>query len=127
MNKGESISNHKVYYYYYRKDGDYSNQCSVKSNEKQLAVNMVIAQVTNVQQVTTQSKGKAAEWETQEAVRKQATKWIRKANECNEAEIKEQNAQPEEPVKHTEDDPTWQAVQECQIMLPLARLLQLVP
>ena len=88
---------------------------------------MVIAQVTNVQQVTTQSKGKAAEWETQEAVRKQATKWIRKANECNEAEIKEQNAQPEEPVKHTEDDPTWQAVQECQIMLPLARLLQLVP
>ena len=43
------------------------------------------------------------------------------------AEIEDQNAQPEEAVKHTEDNPTWQALQECQIVLPLARLLQLVP
>ena len=49
------------------------------------------------------------------------------ASHCNVAEIQDQNAQPEEPVKHTEDDPTWQALQECQIVLPLARLLQLVP
>ena len=88
---------------------------------------MVIAEVTDIQQVTTRSKGKAAEWETEEAIRKQATKWIRKANERNGAEIEDQNAQPEETVKHTEDNPTWQALQECQIVLPLARLLQLVP
>ena len=87
---------------------------------------MVIAEVTDVQQVTTRSKGKAAEWETQETIRKQATEWIKKANERNVAEIQEQNAQLEEPVKHIEDDPTWQALQECQIVLPLGRLLQLV-
>ena len=64
MNKGESSGNYNVYCYYCRKDGHYSNQCPVKANEKQLAVNMVIAEVTDVQQVTTRSKGKAAEWET---------------------------------------------------------------
>ena len=46
---------------------------------------MVIAEVTDVQQVPTRSKGKVAECETQEAIRKQATEWIRKANEpCRE-------------------------------------------
>ena len=127
MNKGESSGNPKVYCYYCRKDGHYSNQCPVKSNEKQLAANMVIAEVTNVQQVMTRSKGKAAEWKTRETIQKQATEWIKKANERNVAGIQEQNTQPEEPVKHTEDDPTWQALQECQIVLPLGRLLQLVP
>ena len=87
MNKGESSGNSKVYCYYCRKDGHYSNQCPVKSNEKQPAVNMVIAEVTDVQQVTTRSKGKAAEWETQETIQKQAIEWIKKANERNVAEI----------------------------------------
>ena len=64
---------------------------------------------------------------TQEAIRKQATEWIKKANEHNVKEIEDKNAQPEEAVKHTEDNPTWQALQECHIVLPLARLLQLVP
>ena len=59
----------------------------MKSNEKQPAVNMVIAEVTDVQQVTSQSKGKAAEWETQETIRKQSSEWIKKANKCNVAEI----------------------------------------
>ena len=53
---------------------------------------MVIAEVTDVQQVTTQSKGKVAEWETQEAIRKQATEWIKKANEHDVAEIEDQSA-----------------------------------
>ena len=88
---------------------------------------MVIAEVTDVQQVTTWLKGKVAEWETQEAIRKLALEWIKNANEQNVAEIKDQNAQSEESVKHTEDNPTRQARQECQIMLPLACLLQLVP
>ena len=78
MNKGESSGNPKVYCYYYQKDGHYNNQCLVKANEKQPAVNMVIVEVTDVQQVTTQSKGKADEWETQETIRKQATvMWLK--------------------------------------------------
>ena len=85
----------------------------MKANKKQPAVNMVIAEVTDVQQVTTRSKRKVAEWETQEAIRKQSTEWIRKANERNVAEIEDQNAQSVETVNQTEDDPTWQALQEC--------------
>ena len=50
---------------------------------------MVTAKVTEVQQVTTRSKGKAAEWEAQEAIRKQAAQWIQKANEQNVAEIRD--------------------------------------
>ena len=41
-----------MYCYYCRKDGHYSNQCPVKANDKQPAVNMVIVDVTDVQQVT---------------------------------------------------------------------------
>ena len=99
----------------------------MKANEKQLAVNMVIAEVSDVQKVTTRPKGKVAEWENQEEILMQATEWIRKANERNMAEIEDQNVQSEEADKHTEDDPTWQALQECQIVLPLGQLLQLVP
>ena len=79
--KGESSNNHKVYCYYCRKEGHYSNQCPIKTNDKKPAVNMVMAEVTDVQQVTTWSKGKAAEWEAQEAIRKQASEWVKKANE----------------------------------------------
>ena len=75
-NKGESSGNHKVYCHYCWKDGYFSNQCPVKENEKQSAVNMVIAEVTDVQQVMTLSRGKVADWETQEAIRKKATEWI---------------------------------------------------
>ena len=88
---------------------------------------MVMAEVTDVQQVTTWSKGKVAEWEAQEAIRKQASEWIKKANEQNMAEITNQNTQLEEAVTQPEDNPIWQALQDCQIVLPLARLLQLVP
>ena len=35
--------------------------------------------------------------------------------------------QLEEAVTQPEENPAWQALEECQIMLPLARLLQLVP
>ena len=86
-----------------------------------------MAEVTDVQQVTTRSKGKAAEWEAQEAIRKLASEWSKKANEQNMAEITHQNTQLEEVVPQPEDNPTWQALQDCQIVLPLARLLQLVP
>ena len=74
---------------------------------------MVTAKVTDAQQVTTCSKGKAAEWETQKYIQKQATEWIKKANECKVVKIQEQNIHPKEPVKSTDKDPTWQALQEC--------------
>ena len=48
---------------------------------------MVTTEVTKIQQVTTRSKGKAAKWETQENIKKQATECIQKTNERNVAEI----------------------------------------
>ena len=81
---------------------------------------MMIAKVTKVQQVTTRTKGKTAEWETHEAIRKQAIQ--RKVDE-----LKEQAISLEEPIGSTERDSLWQALQQCQIMLPFSRLLQLVP
>ena len=50
-------------------------------------MNMVAVEVVDIQQVTTRSKGKATEWETQEAIRKQDTEWVKKANERNAAEL----------------------------------------
>ena len=63
----------------------------------------------------------------QEAIRKQAAQWIKKANEQNVAEIRDQNTPREDEITQPEENPTWQALQDCQIVLPLARLLQLVP
>ena len=61
-------------------------------------------------QVTTRSKGKAAKWETQETIRKQATKWIQKVNERNMAKVKEQTKFPEEPLETTDDNSTLASV-----------------
>ena len=89
---------------------------------------MVVAEVADIQQVTTRSKGKTTEWETQEAIRKQATEWVKKANERNVVELEQHEEKPEEPTDTIQPkNPTWQALQECQITLPLGRLLQLVP
>ena len=38
----------------------------------------------------------------------------------------EEAKQPEEETGMIEDDPSWQALQQCQMTLPLGRLLQLV-
>ena len=88
IEKGESSNTRKVYGYYCWKEGQYSSQCPVKTNEKQPAVNMVIAEVADIQQVTTRSKGKTAKWESQVVIRKEVTKWIQKANEQNTAEVR---------------------------------------
>ena len=58
--KGESRGGRKIYCYYYRQEGHYS-QYPVKSKEKQPTINTMIAEVIDVQQVTTWSKGKASE------------------------------------------------------------------
>ena len=47
--KRESSNNRKVYCYYCRKERHYSSQCPVKTNEKQPTINMVTAEVTDVQ------------------------------------------------------------------------------
>ena len=62
--KAETSNIRKVYYYYCQQEGHYSSQFSVKINKKQPTVNMVIVEVTNVQQVTTKSKAKTTKWET---------------------------------------------------------------
>ena len=57
---------------------------------------MVDAEVADIQQVTTRSKGKATEWETQEAIQKQATEWVEKANKRNVEELEQQKENVEE-------------------------------
>ena len=80
-----------MYCYYCQLEGHYSSQCSVKTNEKQLVVNMVTTEVANIQQVTTRSKGKTSEWEAQEAIRKQATEWIEKGKRTERDRITRTN------------------------------------
>ena len=65
---------------------------------------MVTTEVMDVQQVTTWSKGKAAEGETQEAIQKQATKWIQQANQRNVEELKEQAKSLEETFRSMDKD-----------------------
>ena len=43
------------------------------------------------------------------------------------AELNKQAKPPEEPLETIDNDPTWKALQECQIMLPVSHILQLVP
>ena len=89
---------------------------------------MVVTEVADIQQVTTRSKGKTTEWEAQEAIRKQTTEWIEKANKHNATEIKEQTNEVEELTKTAQPkNPAWQALQKYQFTLPLGRLLQLMP
>ena len=64
-------------------EGHYNNQCLVKAIEKQPAVNMVTSEVAGVQQVTTQAKGKTAESETQEVLRRTTQRWVEKTNQQN--------------------------------------------
>ena len=99
-----------MYCYYCQLEGHYSSQCSVKTNEKQLVVNMVTTEVANIQQVTTRSKGKTSEWEAQEAIWKQATKWIEKTNERNMTELRDQMKPLEEPTEITDENPMRQAL-----------------
>ena len=81
---------------------------SKENNEKHLAVNMVVAEVADIQQVTTRSKGKMVEWEAQEAIRKQATEWIEKGNQRNVTELKEQRNASEEPTETMQqENPKW--------------------
>ena len=51
---------------------------------------MVVVDIADIQQVTTRSKGKTMEWEIQEAIRKQAIEWVKKANERNVAKLEQQ-------------------------------------
>ena len=87
----------------------------------------------DVQQVTTQSKAKTMEWETQEAVEKVAIVWVKEANKWNVDDMQQEGAkylptfQSVGETDTIEEDPAWQALTECQIMMPLGRLLQLVP
>ena len=77
--KGKPRETRKLYCYFCQQEGHYSNQCLVKAKEKQRAVNMLVIEATDVQQITTRSKGKTVEWEAQ-AVPKATKEWVEKAN-----------------------------------------------
>ena len=47
----------------------------------------MIVEVVAVEEVTTRSKGKTIEWETEEAIYKQATEWIQEDNQQNIEEM----------------------------------------
>ena len=74
---------------------------------------MVVVEVVDIQQVTTRSKGKTTEWKTQEAIRKQATEWVKKANERKVAELEQQKEKPDELTDNIQpENLAWQALQE---------------
>ena len=92
-----------------------------------------------VQQVTMWTKDKQFESEIQEAVRKAAKEWVDEANNNNVARMfrenneqnitldKSESQQEEVTTKEPEDDEAWRVLADCQISLPLTRLLKLVP
>ena len=93
--------------------------------------------VPEVQQVTTRSKGKQLEWEVQEAVRKMAKEWVEDDN-SNGARMMQENAISTykanvQPIKQSKptltpaDKETWKVLADCQVSVPLPRLLKLVP
>ena len=92
---------------------------------------MVVAEMADIQQVTTRSKGKMAKWEAQEAIRKQATEWINKANERNVTEMKEQKNALEEPTETTQPENLGEhhvvSIAGMSNHATLGQLLQLMP
>ena len=80
-----------------------------------------------VQQITTRSKAKTAEWEEQDEIRKAAQEWMAKANAAN-VERMRQDAAPatSDTVISTEVDPIWEALADCPITLTMSKLLNLV-
>ena len=72
----------------YMKDGHHANQCPTKEVGKALIGNMVTVEV---QKVTTRSKTKQSEWETQEAIQKVPKEWVEEANKNNADRILQKN------------------------------------
>ena len=54
-----------------------------------------------------------AKWEAHEGIRKQAMEWIEKANEWNVTEVCEQMKLLKETIETMNENPTWQALQDC--------------
>ena len=85
-----------------------------------------------IQQVTTRSKSKQSEWEIQEVVRKAFKEWVEEANKNNvsrmlqDNEINQTNELPR-AMAVPEQEETWKTLADCQMSLPLTRLLKLVP
>ena len=88
----------------------YAPQCPHKHKGKQPAVNIITA---DVQQVTTRSKAKTAEWEELDGIRKAAQEWVTKDNATN--------------VERMRRESIWEALVDCRITLTMSKLLNLVP
>ena len=81
----------------------------------------------------TRLKAKTAKWETQEAVRKVPMEWVEEQDKRNVEDMRQEGnkqlatLQPIGQTGTTEEDSARKALMECQPMMPLGRLLQLVP
>ena len=115
--RGES----SVHCFNWQEPGHYAPQCPHKPKGKQLAVNII---ALKVQQITTRSEAKTAEWEEQDEIRKAAQEWMAKANAAN-VERMRQDAAPatSDTVISTEVDPIWEALADCPITLTMSKLL----
>ena len=115
----------------------YAPQCPHKQRGKQPTVNIITLEV---QQVTTWSKAKTAEWEEQDEIRKAAKEWVEEANSNNVSRTLRENItlivttdkfdnQQVDPSTTTdvEDDEVWKTLADSKISLPLSTLLKLVP
>ena len=81
--------------------------------------------MTDVQQVTTRSKAKMAEWEEQDGIRKEAQEWVTKANATQMRQ--ESVSGTPEAGSMVEADPTWEALADYPVTLTMRKILNLVP
>ena len=121
VERGESY----VHCFNCQERGHYVPQCPHKQKGKQPAVNII---TTEVQQFTTRSKAKTAEWEEQDEIRKATQEWATKSNAAN-VERKRQDVTPAttDVVTPSDIDPIWQGLAVCLITLTMSKLLNLVP
>ena len=82
----------------FQEPGHYAPQCPYKQKGKLPTVNTITAEV---QQVTTFSKAKTAEWEEQDEIHKATKEWVTKANEANVERMRQDNT----PAPVAEDTP----------------------
>ena len=83
--------------------------------------------MADVQQVSTGSKAKTAEWEEQDRIRKAVQEWVTKANIANIERMRQESVSgTPEARSMVQVDLIWEALADCPITLTMSKLLNLV-